>query len=183
LQLLLRNAFKGREFFKIMKLSEIIGRQSRIAARTTASREERKKVALQTGALPWRIARGSKPEIMLVTGRRSGRWMIPKGWPMIGRSLADAAAREAFEEAGISGTIDPNPLGSFHHEKRSLFGTVEVEILVHLLAVDKELPEWPERGQRERKWFPVKEAVTLVDSDELGKLIARVGKRLRKPLR
>ena len=136
-------------------------------------------MALQTGALPWRIARGSKPEVMLVTGRRSGRWMIPKGWPMSGRSLADAAAREAFEEAGISGTIDPNPLGSFHHEKRSLFGTVDVEILVHLLAVDREFPEWPERGQRERKWFPVEEAATLVHSDELGELIALVGKRLK----
>ena len=49
---------------------------------------------------------------------------------------------------------------------------------MHLLAVDKELPEWPERGQRERQWFTVKEAATLVDSDELGKLIALVGKRL-----
>jgi 8-oxo-dGTP pyrophosphatase MutT (NUDIX family) len=136
-------------------------------------------LALQTGALPWRIARGSKPEVMLVTGRRSGRWMIPKGWPMLGKSLADAAAQEAFEEAGISGTIDADPLGSFHHQKRSLFGTVDVEILVHLLAVEKELTEWPERGQRERRWFPVKEAATVVDSGDLGELITRVGKRLK----
>ena len=136
-------------------------------------------MALQTGALPWRIAGGSKPEVMLVTGRRSGRWMIPKGWPMLGKSLADAAAQEAFEEAGISGTIDADPLGSFHHKKRSLFGTVDVEILVHLLAVEKELTEWPERGQRERMWFSVKEAASVVDSDDLGELIARVGKRLK----
>ena len=68
---------------------------------------------LQTGALPWRLTQSSKPEVLLVTGRRSGRWMIPKGWPMIGKSLAAAAEREAFEEAGISGSIDSRPLGSF----------------------------------------------------------------------
>ena len=141
--------------------------------------KERTDLALQTGALPWRLSTARKPEVLLVTGRRSKRWMIPKGWPMIGKSLADAAAREAFEEGGICGTVDPRPLGSFHHRKRSLFGTVDVEILVHLLAVDRELPEWPERGQRERRWFPVKVAATLVDSDELGQLIGRVGKRLR----
>lgn len=137
-------------------------------------------MSLQTGALPWRIARGSEPEVLLVTGRRSGRWMIPKGWPMIGKSLAEAAAREAFEEAGIHGTIDPQPLGSFHHRKRGFFGSVEVEILVHLLAVDEELSEWPEKGERTRKWFRVKDAVAQVESDELRELIGRAGRRLKK---
>ena len=67
---------------------------------------------LQTGALPWRLTQSNKPEVLLVTGRRSGRWMIPKGWPMSGKSLAAAAEREAFEEAGISGSVDSRPLGS-----------------------------------------------------------------------
>ena len=133
---------------------------------------------VQTGALPWRLAKDSKPEVLLVTGRRSGRWMIPKGWPMMGRSLADAAKREAFEEAGISGTIDPHPLGSYRYVKRNVFGDLEIEILVHPMAVDEELPDWPERGQRLRKWFPLKKAVTQVESEELQDLIARLGKRL-----
>lgn len=135
-------------------------------------------MALQTGALPWRLGARSRPEILLVTGRRSGRWMIPKGWPMIGRSLADAAAREAFEEAGIRGRIDQQPLGSFGHAKRGLFGTINVEILVHPLAVEEELPEWPEKAQRTRRWFPLKEAVALVESEGLRLLIGRLEKHL-----
>lgn len=137
-------------------------------------------MALQTGALPWRLDKGSKPEVLLVTGRRSGRWMIPKGWPMMGKSLADAAAREAFEEAGIRGAIDPQPLGSFRHVKRNFFGSVEVEILVHPLAVERELPDWPERGQRDRQWFPLKQAAAQVESEELRTLIATLGKRLKR---
>jgi 8-oxo-dGTP pyrophosphatase MutT (NUDIX family) len=134
---------------------------------------------IQTGALPWRVSKRRKPEVLLVTGRRSGRWMIPKGWPMAGRSLADAAAREAFEEAGISGTVDPQPLGSFHHVKRGFFGTTNIEILVHSLSVEKELADWPERGERDRQWFPLKKAAAAVDSDELGRLISNLGKQIK----
>ena len=72
---------------------------------------------LQTGALPWRIS-GKTIEILLVTGRRSGQWTIPKGWPMPGKTLAEAAAQEAFEEAGVEGTVDPVPIGSFRHVKQ-----------------------------------------------------------------
>ena len=134
---------------------------------------------LQTGALPWRLSKRRRPEVLLVTGRRSGRWMIPKGWPMAGKSLADAAAREAFEEAGISGTVDPQPLGSFHHAKSGFFGTTNVEILVHSLSVEKELLDWPERGERDRQWFPLKKALSAVESDELRLLIANLGKQIK----
>ena len=138
------------------------------------------KLPLQTGALPWRLAKGSKPEVLLVTGRRSGRWMIPKGWPMIGKSLAAAAEQEAFEEAGISGRVDPRPLGSFRDMKRNVFGEMEIEILVHPMSVEAELPDWPERGQRLRKWFPLGKAVEKVESRELRDLITTLGKQLKR---
>jgi 8-oxo-dGTP pyrophosphatase MutT (NUDIX family) len=104
--------------------------------------------------------------------------MIPKGWPMIGKSLADAAAQEAFEEAGISGTVDPQPIGSFRHRKRSFFGDVDLKILVHPLAVERELADWPERGQRTRQWFSMSKALAVVESDELRAIISRLEKRL-----
>jgi 8-oxo-dGTP pyrophosphatase MutT (NUDIX family) len=135
---------------------------------------------LQTGALPWRLTDARKPEVLLVTGRRSGRWMIPKGWPMIGKSLAAAAEREAFEEAGINGTVDPQPLGSIRYVKRNVFGDMEIEILVHPMAVKNELPDWPERGERTRRWFPIKKAGEQVESPELRDLIAILGKRLKQ---
>ena len=137
---------------------------------------------LQTGALPWRLTQSNKPEVLLVTGRRSGRWMIPKGWPMSGKSLAAAAEREAFEEAGISGSIDSRPLGSFHSVKRNVFGDMDIEILVHPMSVEAELPDWPERGQRLRKWFPLNEAVEQVESEELRDLITALGKKLKRSL-
>src|SRR5690349_19966466 len=103
----------------------------------------------QTGALPWRLASKKKIEVLHVTSRRSGKWTIPKAWPMRGRSLAEAAAQEAFEEAGVTGSIDPIPIGTFNYMKNLLArGVQEVSIVVHRMHVDRELPKWPEAGQR-----------------------------------
>lgn len=127
---------------------------------------------VQTGALPWRIGRGKHPEVLLVTGRNSGRWTVPKGWPMQGKSLAKAAAQEAFEEAGVKGTIGAEPLGSFRHLKQHMvFRPFEVKVVVYSLSVRRELGKWPEAGQRERRWFALDEAAAAVDSPELGQLI------------
>lgn len=136
-------------------------------------------MVMQTGALPWRLKKGHKPEVLLVTARRSGRWTIPKGWPMLGKSMADAAAIEAFEEAGIKGIVRKNPLGSFRHTKRSWLGNVEVDVLVHPFAVEVELEDWPERGQRERRWFPLKEAASVVESGELQALLVGLDREIK----
>lgn len=145
------------------------------------SREEGTGLPIQTGALPWRLGRGNSAEVLLVTGRNSGRWMIPKGWPMRGKTLAKAAAQEAFEEAGVRGTISTKPLGSFRHVKQHLVvEPLEVSILVHTLSVKRELSKWPEHGQRERRWFTLDEAASCVDSKELGQLILRFGQKVRR---
>jgi len=153
----------------------ILKQLTRIAARRYASAMSREggdgDLPIQTGALPWRLA-GDKIEILLVTGRKSGRWTIPKGWPMSGKSLAEAAAQEAFEEAGVRGTVDPNPIGTFRHVKQLFaLGDVEVDIVVHRMWVDREFDTWPELGQRKRKWFKAKDAAKRVDSSDLGAMI------------
>lgn len=133
---------------------------------------------IQTGALPWRLAANKGIEVLLVTSRRSGRWTIPKGWPMAGKTLAEAAAREAFEEAGVTGTVDPRPIGWVRHVKQRLAtGDLEVNIVVHPLWVDRQFPKWPELGQRKRKWFSPKDAAKRVDSADLRELIRRSAKR------
>ncbi len=135
---------------------------------------------IQSGALAWRLKR-KKAEVMLVTGRQSKRWMIPKGWPMDGKSLADSAAQEAFEEAGIKGKVDPKPLGRFRHIKQHLLlGDMEVEIQVHPMAVQRQLDDWPERGERSRKWFELTEAAERVDSEELRTLILEFADNLKR---
>jgi 8-oxo-dGTP pyrophosphatase MutT (NUDIX family) len=164
-----------------MNLPEPFINVGRKVYRHIMSRGGKQAVPIQSGALPWRLKRSKKkPEILLVTGRRSGRWMIPKGWPMAGKSLADSAAQEAFEEAGIKGRIEPTPIGSFRHIKQHLlFGRLEVDIFVHPLAVERELGNWPEKGERNRKWFAIDEAAERVDSSELRLLIVEFGRLLK----
>jgi 8-oxo-dGTP pyrophosphatase MutT (NUDIX family) len=146
------------------------------------SRQQTGALPIQTGALPWRLDGRKGIEVLLVTGRRSGRWTIPKGWPMPGKTLAEAAAQEAFEEAGVTGTVSSCPLGIFRHIKQLLaIGDIQVDIVVHPLWVDREFPKWPELGQRKRKWFGVKEAAKRVDSPELSELIRRSVKKSRLP--
>ncbi|MBL7405872.1 NUDIX domain-containing protein, partial [Escherichia coli] len=72
----------------------------------------------QVGALPFRHGRDGKTKILLVTSRESRRWVIPKGWPMKGRKPFEAAAREAYEEAGLRGAVGKRPIGLYLYQKR-----------------------------------------------------------------
>jgi len=161
-----------------MKLAKQLTRSIAKSYSAAMTREQSAELPIQTGALPWRLAAKNGIEVLLVTGRRSGRWTIPKGWPMPGKSLAEAAEQEAFEEAGVRGTIDPNPIGTFRHVKQlNIAGDLEVNIVVHPLWVDRELPKWPELGQRKRKWFSPKDAAKRVDSPELSAMIRQAVKK------
>lgn len=168
-----RLTFSGRGGRRLTQVAARL--YSKVMGRNGDSR-----IPVQAGALPWRPAlEGDGVEILLLTARRSQRWLIPKGWPMLGKSLAEAAAQEAFEEAGIRGTIDPNPIGSFRHIKQHpILGEIEVEIHVHPLAVEEELHDWPERRVRTRSWFRLEEAGEQVASVELSQLIVLFGRQL-----
>ena len=131
----------------------------------------RKRLALQVGAVPYRSAPDGKVEILLVTSRGTGRWIIPKGWPMAGKSFQEAAAIEAWEEAGVKGEPSEAELGRFVYDKeRFLLRPIPCEVLVYALPVREELDEWPESGQRRRKWHSLKAASVAVRSKELAGL-------------
>lgn len=126
---------------------------------------------VQFGALPWRIVDGTL-EVMLVTSRDTGRWIIPKGWPHAGMSPARSAAQEAFEEAGIRGSITKNSVGRFHYLKQSDDkDAVGCIVHVYALEVQEELSDWPEMHQRTRKWFERPQAADLVNEPELYRII------------
>ncbi|MCB1509721.1 MAG: NUDIX domain-containing protein, partial [Hyphomicrobiaceae bacterium] len=72
----------------------------------------------QIAALPYRRRDDGVFEVCLVTSRDTGRWVLPKGWPMRGRTNWEAAAREAYEEAGLVGEIEKSPVGRFPYWKR-----------------------------------------------------------------
>ena len=105
---------------------------------------------------------------MLVTSRETRRWVIPKGNPEKGLEPHELAAKEAYEEAGLVGEVSPEPVGRYRYLKR-LRGekSVPIEVTVFPLAVERQLDDWPEKGQRETRWFTPAEAATLVEEGGL----------------
>jgi 8-oxo-dGTP pyrophosphatase MutT (NUDIX family) len=128
---------------------------------------------LQVAALPWRKT-DDGIEVMLITSRDTGRWVLPKGWPEEDEPLYDAAAREAFEEAGISGDIAQKTAGSYFYNKVHSSGAESpCEVRVFPLEVKEVASKWREKGQRKRKWVKPREATRMVNEPDLVKLIAR----------
>lgn len=126
----------------------------------------------QYGVLPVRRTAAGGVEILLITSRETRRWVVPRGNPISGKSPGESAAQEAFEEAGILGEVDSEAIGQYSYEKRRRFGIV-VPAVVHLfrMSVVEEREDWPEKGQRERRWFPAEDAATAVHEAELAQLI------------
>jgi 8-oxo-dGTP pyrophosphatase MutT (NUDIX family) len=148
----------------------------------------------QFAALPFRIGTTGRFEIMLLTSRETGRWVIPKGWPIKGLKPREVAAREACEEAGLVGSItSKRPIGIYHYEKQFAEGGLLCEVRVFLFRVDQQLDDWPEKGQRETRWLDLAEAAALVNEGGLAEIIRfashqpqrlkhRVGDRLLRAL-
>jgi 8-oxo-dGTP pyrophosphatase MutT (NUDIX family) len=129
---------------------------------------------LQFAALPWRIGEGGRREVMLLTSRETRRWVIPKGWPMRAKKPAQVAKQEAFEEAGLIGEIvGKRPLGGYYYSKKLATAEVLTEVLVYSFRVADQAEDWPERHQREARWFSARDAAGLVDEGGLAGLIER----------
>ena len=140
-------------------------------SRATAGRLRR-----QYAALPVRLTPEGQPEILLVTSRGSQRWIIPKGWPMRKRSPSQAAAREAYEEAGLEGEIETeHPIGSYRYEKRLGNGnTARIEVSIFVLRVARQLAVWPEQAERQTCWFDPAAAADKVEEPELAAILRRI---------
>lgn len=132
----------------------------------------------QVAALPYRREPDGRVSVMLVTSRETRRWVIPKGWPMTGKRKREAAAQEAFEEAGIKGRIAQKPVGSFTYFKRRAGHFELVYVKVYPLEVRRELDAWPEQGERERAWFRPQEAAGLVLEPGLAAILETIDERL-----
>jgi uncharacterized protein len=127
----------------------------------------------QYGVLASKAAEDGARRILLITSRDTKRWVIPRGNPIAGLSPSLAAAQEAWEEAGIKGETDPEPIGAYCYDKRRLDGSsVPAEVLVFALHVREEAETWPEEHERERRWFAPAEAADAVDEPELKTLLA-----------
>lgn len=130
----------------------------------------KRKPATQVAAL---CVNEDRDRVLLVTSRGTGRWIVPKGWPMRKRSLPGTALQEAWEEAGVEGVAGKKELGRYRYQKLRDHGfAIPVEVRVYAVAVEALKDSFPEAGQRERQWFAPEEAAGLVAEDGLRAVIA-----------
>lgn len=133
---------------------------------------------IQVAALPWRLAEGGI-QILLITSRESGRWILPKGWPEKNEALCDAAAREAGEEAGIRGAVEADDIGRYVYAKTRASGVeLACEVRVFPLKVKNLADKWKEARERRRRWMRVGEAIAAIREPELCALIEEFSDRM-----
>lgn len=132
---------------------------------------------LQVAALCWRKTDG-KPQVLLIRSLDTNRWIIPKGWPMQGKTLSQAAAIEAWEEAGAEGDISARPIGSFHYRKERGSGVKQpCDAQVFALHVTRLATEFPESGLRTPRWFtPIEAARRVAEPDLQALILSYLGK-------
>ncbi|WP_308915631.1 NUDIX hydrolase [Jannaschia sp. LMIT008] len=131
----------------------------------------------QVAALPLRW-KGRKVQVLMITSRDTGRWIVPKGWTMKSVKPWAAAAIEALEEAGAKGHIGQEPVGSYGYDKLLDNGqAVPCRVKVYPMIVDKLKSDWKEKAERRRRWFDAGEAAELVDEDELAGLLRDLARK------
>ena len=110
-------------------------------------------------------------EVLVITSRDTGRWVIPKGWHMAGKQPHAIAEREAYEEAGIKGKAGREPIGYYSYMKKMSGGhKVSTRVQVHALEVKTLAKDFPEKGTRRLDWVTCDEAATRVEEPELKSL-------------
>ena len=118
-------------------------------------------------------------EILLITSRESGRWVIPKGWPINGKLPHQVAEREAWEEAGVKGKARKKSFGYYTYLKTLDSGEIVPSVVqVHVLEVARLDERFPERGLRQLQWLSPDEAAARVREPELKSLLRMVGPAL-----
>ena len=128
----------------------------------------------QVAALPYRTDADGQVRVMLITSRETQRWVIPKGNAIAGLSPPEAAAQEAFEEAGIRGSVDPVAVGRYRYAKRRKNGQIEtIAVDVFPFAFNDQVEHWPEQHERTTAWFTLADAAAAVDEPDLRKIIGR----------
>lgn len=137
------------------------------------------KIERQAAALAW--LPGEPLRFVLVTSRRTRRWVFPKGGIEDGHSAPETAAREALEEAGVVGRAAPEPVGSFRGEKTRPPHVWTLEVDVFPLVIDEVREDWPESGQRTRRFVTIAEARQLLSDPAMLAVAERFAASVNQP--
>ena len=128
----------------------------------------------QIAVLPYRTDANGAVEVMLITSRETRRWVLPKGNRVKGLKSHEAATHEAFEEAGLMGIACPYAIGSYQYRKYRRNGAWrDATVDLFPFSVTRQLDEWPERDERELRWFSTADAAAAVDEPDLKLILAR----------
>lgn len=152
-------------------VSAIKGRLSRTPADSVPVIER------QSGAIPYAIV-GATPVFLLVTSRRTGRWIFPKGRLAEGMEPWQSAEREAFQEAGVEGVIDTTPIGDYRTWKTRGLRRFAIEVDMYPLRVERQLDKWRETDERHRHWVVQSEVARLIPEKRLAELVHIVADRV-----
>ncbi len=133
---------------------------------------------VQCAALCTRETNG-QAEVLLITSRDTGRWIIPKGWPIDGLDGAGTARQEAWEEAGVhAASVDPESIGQYHYNKILKDGSAQpVRTSVYRIHVADLAEDFPEAHQRQRAWVAPEEAADRVREPELRDILRQITTR------
>ncbi len=119
----------------------------------------------QAAAIPLR-----GEQVCLVTSRSGRRWVVPKGNLEPGKTAGEIALQEAWEEAGLTGRLQPEPVGSYVYEKAGF----TCHVTVFVMQVTGVADDWPERGTRDRRWLNPEQAIDRIDEHCLREMIREV---------
>jgi 8-oxo-dGTP pyrophosphatase MutT (NUDIX family) len=117
---------------------------------------------LQAGAVPVRDG-----QVCLVTSSNGKRWVIPKGIIDPGHTAREAALQEAWEEAGLAGTLRPESVGTYLYDK---WGRT-CHVTVFVMDVTDAAEDWPERNVRQRSWLNPTEVLKRIEDPGLREII------------
>src|SRR5262245_14911898 len=119
-------------------------------------------VVRQAAAIP--VKEG---QVCLVTSSSGKRWVVPKGCLEPGMTAGELALQEAWEEAGLVGVLQTEPVGSYLYEK---YGNVH-HVTVFVMQVTEAADDWPERQLRQRAWIDLDEALGRIEESGLRDLL------------
>lgn len=128
---------------------------------------------IQSGVIPYQ-SRKKGIRILLITSRKKGRWIIPKGIVEPGHSPTESAAMEALEEGGIRGHVIRTAIGTYRTKK---WGG-KVTVTLYPMRVTKTLKVWPEMKEREREWMPLADAIEAIEVPKLRTVLEEFEDRL-----
>ncbi|GAB4068231.1 NUDIX hydrolase [Ancylobacter sonchi] len=134
----------------------------------------------QVAALPYRWGDEGRLEVLVLSSRETHRPVIPKGWPIKGRTDWKSAEIEARQEAGLVGRIARKDAGHYRYWKRFNREFALVQVAVYPLEVTRQLDDWPERTERTLIWLAPEDAALLIDETDLGTLILECARDLRR---